>query len=371
MEQTAAPCPFPTTHRFLKGDACQLEGVPDTSVELVVTSPPYPMIAMWDQAFSEQSAHAAEALEKEDGFAAFEAMHKVLDRAWMEAARVLKPGGFACVNIGDATRSMAGNFALYPNHSRILSAFVHLGFTPLPAIIWRKPTNAPNKFMGSGMLPAGAYVTLEHEYVLILRKGGKRVFKTAEEKNRRAQSALFWEERNQWFSDVWFDLRGTRQWLPEAASRKRSGAFPLELAYRLVCMYSLQGDRVLDPFSGTGTTALAALAASRNSIMVEREEDLARTVSHLDLAAIREGTNQLIAERLVRHRDFLKNWAETPGKNPPGHHNENYDFPVMTRQEKKLFFPWLKECHWSEDKGLEVSYAATQSNSSGGQLQLF
>ena len=78
---------------------------------------------------------------------------------------------------------------------------LELGFTALPCILWRKQTNAPNKLMGSGMLPAGAYVTLEYEYVLILRKGPKREFSRDEDKKRRLESVIFWEERNIWFSD--------------------------------------------------------------------------------------------------------------------------------------------------------------------------
>ena len=84
------------------------------------------------------------------------------------------------------------------------------------------------------MLPAGAYVTLEHEYVLIFRKGAKREFKTEAEKKKRRESALFWEERNIWYSDVWTDIKGTEQALPNAVSRQRSAAFPFNLAYRLI-----------------------------------------------------------------------------------------------------------------------------------------
>ena len=80
---------------------------------------------------------------------------------------------------------------LYPNHSRILAAMLKTGFSALPLILWRKPTNAPNKFMGSGMLPAGAYVTLEHEYILILRKGSKREFQQSPEKTKPAGRRIF------------------------------------------------------------------------------------------------------------------------------------------------------------------------------------
>ena len=127
----------------------------------------------------------------------------------------------------------------------------------------------PNKFMGSGMLPAGAYATLEHEYILILRKGNKREFKSKEDKLRRQQSAFFWEERNVWFSDIWEDLKGTKQNNIDKHIRERSGAYPFELPYRIINMFSLRGDTVLDPFLGTGTTTLACMATARNSIGYE------------------------------------------------------------------------------------------------------
>ncbi len=82
--------------------------------------------------------------------------------------------------------------------------------------------------MGSGMLPAGAYVTLEHEYVLIFRKGGKRTFPSQNQAERRRRSAFFWEERNRWFSDVW-DFKGERQRLNGSDIDRRSAAFPFEL----------------------------------------------------------------------------------------------------------------------------------------------
>ncbi|HLU50029.1 MAG TPA: DNA methyltransferase, partial [Planctomycetota bacterium] len=159
-----------TRHAILTGDAARLGAIPDASVALVVTSPPYPMIEMWDESFSRQDEDIRVALAEKDGWRAYRSMHAVLDRAWREIYRVLAPGGIACINIGDATRTIDGEFALYPSHARILSALVELGLTPLPEILWRKQTNAPNKFMGSGMLPAGAYVTLEHEHILIVRK---------------------------------------------------------------------------------------------------------------------------------------------------------------------------------------------------------
>ena len=322
-----------TNHQLIISDARQMADIGDEQIDLIVTSPPYPMIEMWDEVFSSLSGAVAAALKNGDGPAAFEAMHQVLDPVWQECFRVLRPGGFACINIGDATRSVKEQFSLYPNHARLLSAAQDIGFTVLPCILWRKQTNAPNKYMGSGMLPAGAYVTLEHEYILVLRKGGKRIFKT--DAARRRKSALFWEERNLWFSDIWTDLKGNRQTLGKGASRKRSGAFPFELALRLINMYSIQGDRVLDPFAGTGTTLAAAMVSARHSLGVELDPSLASEAEHR-IGTVVDTGRAVTRKRLFRHLCFVMDRMKTKG--PLKHLNQTYGFPVITRQEKELQF---------------------------------
>lgn len=320
-----------TSHRILLGDARELTGIADGAVHLVVTSPPYPMVEMWDQAFTAMVPGVEGLLTANQGFAAFEAMHGALDRVWAECFRVLRPGGFACVNIGDATRSLAGEFALYPNHARIVTAMVRLGFTPLPDILWRKPTNAPNKFMGSGMLPAGAYVTYEHEYILVFRKGGKRAFSAAEQEVR-SQSAYFWEERNLWFSDLWTGVTGTKQSL--GGPRERSAAFPYEIPYRLILMYSLQGDVVLDPFVGTGTTMAAAIGAGRSSVGVERIAELHPFIQK-SLEASIQGGRERLQTRIADHNRAMVE-RESRG-DVPKHRALYYDFPVVTRQELGIY----------------------------------
>ncbi len=322
-----------TIHRPVIADSRSMGELSDESINLVVTSPPYPMIEMWDQIFSSFQPRVTKLLKKGDGAKAFEAMHRVLDIIWEECYRVLKPGGFACINIGDATRTIKDRFSLYTNHARILAAAQKIGFSSLPCILWRKQTNAPNKFMGSGMLPAGAYVTLEHEYILILRKGGKREFNKESDKQKRRESALFWEERNIWFSDVWFDIKGTTQSLVDKTARKRSGAYPFELAYRLINMYSVKGDQVLDPFLGTGTTMAAAMAAGRNSVGYEMDASLGPAISSM-AETLEDRAPQVIQQRLVRHIAFILNRMETKG--PLKHTNRPYGFPVMTAQEREL-----------------------------------
>jgi len=341
-----------TIHKVLFKNAQDMEEVPDESVDLMVTSPPYPMIAMWDDIFSEQNPAIGEMLRKEDGCGAFELMHKELDKAWTQVFRVLKNGGFACINIGDATRTIGREFKLYPNHSRILKHCLKLGFSALPEILWRKQTNAPNKFMGSGMLPAGAYVTLEHEFILILRKGKKREFSDLKEKLRRRESAFFWEERNEWFSDVWENLKGTKQNNIDRIIRDRSGAFPFELSYRLINMYSIKEDTVLDPFLGTGTTMVAAMATGRNSIGFEIDPNFKPHIfDRFD--NIVDFSNQQIENRLRKHVAFVKERTVTHGG--LGYASKYYGFPVMTKQEIEIFFDELSEIE-IEDKAFKVDY---------------
>lgn len=304
----------------------------DQSVDLAVTSPPYPMIQMWDDLFSGMSGDIGECLEKEEGGRAFELMHLELDKVWRELYRVTKEGSFVCINIGDAVRTLGGSFQLYSNHARIILAMKALGFTTLPVILWRKQTNAPNKFMGSGMLPAGAYVTLEHEYILIFRKGGKRKFPGDADKKKRMESAFFWEERNTWFSDVW-DFKGTAQGLNQKELRGRSAAYPFELAYRLINMYSLKEDVVLDPFLGTGTTARAAVACGRNSRGIEIDGNFCRSVFS-DLEALRDAAQTRIRARVGAHKDFITGYVERKGT--PKHINVPHGLPVITNQETGL-----------------------------------
>lgn len=331
-----------------------MEPLGDQSIDLVVTSPPYPMIEMWDGVFSSLDGNIGSRIEEGRGWEAYELMHAVLDRVWQEVCRVLRPGGFACINIGDAVRKIGDSFFLYPNHARIIQSCIQNGLSPLPAVIWRKQTNAPNKFMGSGMLPAGAYVTLEHEYVLIFRKGEKREFLTPQQRANRHHSAIFWEERNQWFSDVWFDLKGARQQLVDEKVRKRSGAYPFELPYRLINMYSVMGDTVLDPFAGICTTMFAAMAACRNSIMMEIEPDFLPAVK--EKAGIAANfANKVIDGRIRRHLDFVEE-RESSGK-ALKHTNENYGFPVMTRQETLLTIYPIKRIRSSEKTCFGVDYS--------------
>ena len=341
-----------TEHAVYVDDSRDLQQLHDDSVELVVTSPPYPMIEMWDSVFGELNPEITDHLEDQAGRAAFELMHAELDKTWADVSRVLVDGGTACINVGDATRKLDGSFRVYQNHARIIEAFEQLGFEPLPDILWRKPVNSGTKFMGSGMLPPNAYATLEHEYLLIFRNGpDRRSF--APKSDRRYESAYFWEERNEWFSDVWTDVRGELQGLPRDELRERSAAYPVEIPYRLINMFSVYGDTVLDPFWGTGTTSMAAMTAARHSIGYEREADFT-TLFHDRISDIESMSKGIVHDRLERHRAFVE--ARQEENDDLTYTSEQYDFPVMTTQEQQILFYVVDGVHQVED-GYRVSHS--------------
>lgn len=259
------------------GDSRRMKELPDSSVHLVVTSPPYPMVSIWDEFFQEES------------IASYDGMHDYLDQTWKEVRRVLVQGGIACINIGDATRTKDGVFHLYPNHSRVIEAFERLGLVTLPYVLWKKPTTKPRykgkgAFLGSGFLPPNAYVTLDMEFILIFRKGNLRSFEPKDP--RRYRSKFNKRERDEWFSQVW-NITGTRQ--SHNDLERRVAAFPEEIPRRLIRMFSIEGDLVLDPFLGSGTTLKAAMDLSRRSIGYEKVAKF----------------SEIIRERMGRRSDMI------------------------------------------------------------------
>ena len=253
----------------------------DSSIHLMVTSPPYPMIKMWDSQFAEMNPQIAtlwqklEADGKEEVVTQiYDAMHEALARTWRETYRVLVDGGIACINIGDATRTVNSKFRLFPNHSRVIEHCEKTGFTTLPYILWKKPTTKPKykgkgAFLGSGFLPPNAYVTLDCEFILLFRKGKLRKFPPNDP--CRYNSAFTKQQRDEWFTQIW-DVIGTRQTTTQI--ERRTAAYPDEIVDRLIRMFSVKGDTVLDPFLGSGTTVKLAIQNERNSIGYETDETL-------------------------------------------------------------------------------------------------
>ena len=270
-----------TEHRIILGNSQQMPELPYSTVHLMVTSPPYPMIKMWDDLFGRMNPKIAQLWQllraecrEETVMRIYEGMHESLAKVWREAYRVLVDGGMACINIGDATRTVNGRFHLFPNHSKIIEHCEKIGFTTLPYVLWKKPTTKPKykgkgAFLGSGFLPPNAYVTLDCEFILIFRKGKLRQF--APHDQQRYESAFTKKQRDEWFSQIW-TLAGTRQ--TESQIERRIAAFPEEIVNRLVRMFSVKGDTVLDPFLGSGTTTKTAMQTERNSVGYETDDSL-------------------------------------------------------------------------------------------------
>jgi DNA modification methylase len=275
-----------TAHKIILGNSQTMPELADGSVQLMVTSPPYPMIQMWDNLFAEADPKIAGLWQKlgancqeETVRQIYDAMHEYLGKVWQETYRVLVDGGIACINIGDATRSVNGKFQLYPNHARITEICEKIGFTTLPYILWKKPTTKPKykgkgAFLGSGFLPPNAYVTLDCEFILLFRKGNLRKFPPKDP--QRYDSAFTKPQRDEWFSQIW-TLKGTRQTASQL--ERRTAAYPDEIADRLIKMFSIKGETVLDPFLGSGTTTKIAMQNDRNSIGYESDQNLLPIIS--------------------------------------------------------------------------------------------
>ena len=246
-----------TNHHLIIGDSRRMHEIADESVHLIVTSPPYPMIELWDELFSKM------------GCPDFHTMHVYLAQVWSECYRILVNGGIACINIGDALRKIDDTFQLYPNHVKVIEHCETLGFTTLPYILWKKPTTRANAFLGSGFIPPNAYVTQDCEFILLFRKGQTRPFPPKDLIRYASHYSI--NERNKWFSQIW-QLPGARQ--KNRHVERRVAAFPEEVAYRLIRMFSIIGDTVVDPFLGTGTTMKVAKDTHRNCIGYEIDDKL-------------------------------------------------------------------------------------------------
>lgn len=243
-----------------------LEVVEENSINLVVTSPPYPMISMWDDQFRSliPEIPPIDKWTAENSMEIFQIIHVKFDTLWKQLFRCVKSGGIVTINIGDATRSFDKTFQLFPNAARITMGMISAGFAALPNIYWKKPTNGPNAFLGSGFYPVNAYVTLDCEHILIFRKGEKRSFPVKDP--IREASKFTKEERGLWFSQTWQGINGCSQ---KSVNGRRTAAFPEEIPYRLIRMFSITGDTILDPFIGTGTTAKVASRLNRNCIGID------------------------------------------------------------------------------------------------------
>lgn len=248
----------PRTFTIHHGDARNLEWIPDESVHLVVTSPPYWTLKRYPEN-KKQLGHVSE----------YETFHDELDKVWEHCFRVLVPGGRVVCVVGDVclSRRKFGRHVVMPLHADILVRTRRLGFDNLNPIIWYKISNASyevengSSFLGKPYEP-NAIIKSDIEFILMLRKPGGYRQPTMDQ---RQSSRLTKEEYSEWFQQIWT--------VPGESTREHPAPFPEKLAYRLVRMFSFTGDTVLDPFMGTGTTLLAAAKSDRNGIGVELEEE--------------------------------------------------------------------------------------------------
>jgi len=254
-----APREIETTYALYRGDARSLARIPDESVHLVVTSPPYWTLKRYNDSPG-QMGHIKD----------YESFLDELDKVWRECFRVLVPGGRAVIVVGDVAvaRRDYGRHLVFPLHSDIQVRCRKIGFDNLNPIIWYKIANAKFEvsngnpgFLGKPYEPNGI-IKNDIEFILMQRKPGG--YRRPTERQREL-SRISKQDFHEWFRQIW-TLQG-------ASTRQHPAPFPLELAERLIRMFSFVGDLVLDPFVGTGTTVIAAARANRSAIGVEVDPD--------------------------------------------------------------------------------------------------
>lgn len=240
------------THTLITGDCRKMSLIANDSIDLIVTSPPYWQLKDYG-------------IQEQIGFNdTYEQYINNLNLVWQECFRVLRPGCRLCINIGDqfARASYYGRYKVVPIHSEIIRFCEVMGFDYMGSIIWQKPTNmhtsGGSKVMGSYPYPKGGIIKVDYEYILIFRKPGKYIIPS---KGLKEASKLQDDEWHSFFQSHWA-FNGERQ-------NKHIAVFPVELPHRLIRMFSYRGETVLDPFMGSGTTALAALKNERNAIGYE------------------------------------------------------------------------------------------------------
>ena len=232
--------------------------IPNHSVHLVVTSPPYANLKQYEPDNPDQLGHIVD----------YDEFLDELTKVWRECYRVLVPGGRICCVVGDVNvaRRDAGRHFVLPLSADIRLRARGIGFDNLQGITWLKVANIKleasnsSRFLGKPNLPNGV-IKNDNEHILFLRKAGYRSPTAAMEE----ASFIPTDQYAKWFSTIWSDVRG-------ASLKEHPAPYPLEIANRLIRMFSFVGDTVLDPFGGTGTTARAAMIAGRSSVTYEVEE---------------------------------------------------------------------------------------------------
>lgn len=246
----------PTHHEIHPGDARHMDFLRPGSIHLVVCSPPYWTLKEYRNSQG-QLGHVVD----------YEGFLAELDRVWSQCYRVLVPGGRLIIVVGDvclSRRRNKGRHTVVPLHASIQDHCRKLGFDNLQGIFWHKIANASyevengSSFLGKPYEP-NAVIKNDVEYILMQRKpGGYRSPSVA----TRVMSVISEQNYQKWFRLVWDDL-------PGVSTRDHPAPYPVELAERLIRMFSFAGDTALDPFLGTGSTSIAAAHCGRNSVGIE------------------------------------------------------------------------------------------------------
>jgi len=278
---------LPTAHEFHRADARAMEFLAPESVHLVVTSPPYWTLKEYRRSKG-QLGHVED----------YEKFLDSLDRVWTHCFRALVPGGRLICVVGDvclSRRKNNGRHTVLPLHASIQEHCRRIGFDNLAPIIWNKIANAVYEAEGNGggflgkPYEPNAVIKNDIEFILMQRKPGGYRSPTVP---TRVLSVIPEDKHREWFQQIWSGLTG-------ASTRDHPAPFPVELAERLIRMFSFVGDTVLDPFMGTASTNVAAARSGRNSIGVEVDPQYLRMAS----ARFREQTQGLFSRVTLSTQD--------------------------------------------------------------------
>ena len=295
FRQIPWPAPYDaTSHLVSVADARDLSALEDRSVHLVVTSPPY-----WT--LKQYAGSKGQLGDLGD----YEEFLDELDKVWRECERVLVPGGRICCVVGDVCvpRKKGGRHFVVPLHADIQVRTRSLGLDVLTPILWHKIANGVTEAEGNGAgfygkpYQPGAVVKNDIEYILFMRKGGEY---RKVEPLQKALSMLTKVEMQAWWRSIWTDIRG-------ASTRAGHPApYPPSLAERLIKMFSFAGDTVLDPFGGTGSTTVAAIAAGRNSVSFDIEPSYVEMATrNVERAIAQKRETGAIDAELLHHVSLL------------------------------------------------------------------
>ena len=234
------PLPQEVLNKIFRKSSEEMEELPDNSVHLMITSPPYNVGKEYDRDFT-----LKEYLE-------------FLKRVWREVYRVLVPGGRACINIANLGRK-----PYIPLHAFVIEDMLDIGFLMRGEVIWNKASSASSSTAwGSWCSAANPTLRDVHEYILIFSKG------TFQRKNpSKKKNTISKEEFLEYTKSVWT--------FPAVSAKEigHSAPFPVELPYRCIQLYTYEGDVVLDPFMGSGQTAIAAIKTGRYYVGYDIEEE--------------------------------------------------------------------------------------------------